>query len=38
MKMKNMFWAALSMTAALVMTSCSSDDNMTEELDPRHRG
>ena len=31
MKMKNMFWAALSMTAALVMTACSSDDNMTEE-------
>ena len=31
MKTKNMFWAALSMTAALVMTSCSSDDNeMTE--------
>ena len=23
-----MFWAALSMTAALVMTACSSDDNM----------
>lgn len=31
MKTKNMFWAALSMTAALVMTACSSnDDNMTE--------
>lgn len=31
MKMKNMLWAALSMTAALVMTACSSnDDNMTE--------
>lgn len=28
MKTKNMFWAALSMTAALVMTACSSDDNM----------
>ena len=25
-----MFWAALSMTAALVMTACSSDDNMVE--------
>ncbi|MCR5159925.1 MAG: hypothetical protein K6D37_12490 [Prevotella sp.] len=30
MKTKNMFWAALSMTAALVMTACSSDDSMTE--------
>ena len=31
MKLKNMFWAALSMTAALVMTACSNDDNdMTE--------
>ncbi len=31
MKTKNMFWAALSMTAALVMTACSNDDNdMTE--------
>ena len=27
MKTKNMLWAALSMTAALVMTACSSDDN-----------
>ena len=31
MKTKNLLWAALSMTAALVMTACSSDDNnMTE--------
>lgn len=31
MKTKNMFWAALSMTAALVMTACSNSDNeMTE--------
>ena len=31
MKTKNMLWAALSMTAALVMTACSNDDNdMTE--------
>ena len=27
MNTKNMFWAVLSMTAALVMTACSSDDN-----------
>lgn len=27
MKTNNMLWAALSMTAALVMTACSSDDN-----------
>lgn len=27
MMTKNMLWAALSMTAALVMTACSSDDN-----------
>ena len=25
-----MFWAALSMTAALVMTACSSDNDVTE--------
>ena len=32
MKTKNMLWAALSMTAALVMTACSSDDiEMTEK-------
>ena len=30
MKTKNMIWAALSMTAALVMTACSNDDNMVE--------
>ncbi|MBO6189020.1 MAG: hypothetical protein J6O23_11055 [Prevotella sp.] len=30
MNTKNVFRAALSMTAALVMTACSSDDNMTE--------
>ena len=30
MKTKNMLWAALSMTAALVMTACSNDDNMVE--------
>lgn len=30
MKTKNMFWVALSMTAALVMTACTSDDNMVE--------
>ena len=30
MKTKNMLWAVLSMTAALVMTACSSDDNMVE--------
>ena len=31
MKKNNILWAALSMTAALVMTACSSDDNdMTE--------
>ena len=30
MKTKNMILAALSMTAALVMTACSSDDNMVE--------
>ncbi len=29
-KKKNMFWAALSMTAALVMTACSSDNDITE--------
>ena len=27
MKTKNLLWAALSMTAALVMTACSNDDN-----------
>ena len=27
MKTKNMIWAALSMTAALVMTACTSEDN-----------
>ena len=31
MKTKNMLWAALSMTAALVMTACSNDDNDTTE-------
>ena len=30
MKTKNMIWAALSMTAALVMTACTNDDNMVE--------
>lgn len=30
MKMKNMFWAALSMTAALVMAACGSDNDITE--------
>ena len=30
MKTKNMLWAALSMTAALVMTACSNDDNIVE--------
>ena len=30
MNTKTIFRAALSMTAALVMTACSSDDNMTE--------
>ena len=30
MKTKKMFWAALSMTAAFVMTACSSDNDMTE--------
>ena len=30
MKTKNMLWAALSMTAALVMTACTNDDNMAE--------
>ena len=30
MKTKNMIWAALSMTAALVMTACTNDDNMAE--------
>ena len=30
MKKNSFLWAALSMTAALVMTACSSDDNMTE--------
>ena len=30
MKTKNMIWAALSMTAALVMTACSNDDNTVE--------
>ena len=30
MKTKNMFWAMLSMTAALVMTACSSDNDITE--------
>ena len=32
MKTKNMFWAALSMTAALVMTACSSKDNDVTEI------
>ena len=35
MKTKNMFWAALSMTAALVMTACSSDDNMMTPAAPQ---
>ena len=30
MKTKNMFWAALSMTVALMMTACGSDNDMTE--------
>lgn len=30
MKTKNMIWAALSMTAALVMTACTNDDNEVE--------
>ena len=30
MKTKNMLWAALSMTAALVMTACTNDDNTLE--------
>ena len=30
MKTKNMLWAALSMTAALVMTACTNDDNMVD--------
>ena len=30
MKTKNMLWAALSMTAALVMTACTNDDNTVE--------
>ena len=30
-----MFWAALSMTAALVMTACSSDDNMMTPAAPQ---
>jgi len=30
MKTKNMIWAALSMTAALVMTACTNDDNMVD--------
>ena len=30
MKTKNMIWAALSMTAALVMTACTSEDNTVE--------
>ena len=30
MKTKNMIWAALSMTAALVMTACTNDDNAVE--------
>ncbi len=30
MKTKNMIWAALSMTAALVMTACSNNDNTVE--------
>ena len=31
MKTKKLLWAALSMTAALMMTACSSDDNDTTE-------
>lgn len=30
MKTKNMLWTVLSMTAALVMTACSNDDNANE--------
>ena len=30
MKTKNILWAALSMTAALVMTACTNDDNTVE--------
>ncbi len=30
MKTKDMLWAALSMTAALVMTACTNDDNMVD--------
>ena len=30
MKKMNMLWAALSMTAALVMTACSNNDSATE--------
>ena len=30
MKTKNMIWAALSMTAALVMTACTNDDNTVD--------
>ena len=30
MKTKNIIWAALSLTAALVMTACSNDDNMVD--------
>lgn len=30
MKTKKIFWATLSMTAALMMTACSSDDNMVD--------
>lgn len=30
MKTKNIIWAALSMAAALVMTACSSEENMVE--------
>ena len=32
MNTKNMFWAVLSMTAALVMTACSSKDNDLTEI------
>lgn len=31
MKTKKLLWATLSMTAALMMTACSSDDNDTTE-------
>ena len=38
MKTKNMLWAALSMTAALMMTACSSEDNQTETSAQQQQG